>query len=204
MSLDRAGKSELRRVLRARRGRLGAREQRRAALELPRLVATLPGWQGARRIALYLAADGELDTGPLAKQGRDSGKQLYLPVLSHGDALEFALWDEAAPLSTNRYRIPEPPSEAPRCEPHRLHIMFIPLVGWDNRGGRLGMGGGFYDRSLAGVSGPLRVGLAHDCQEVDRIPLEPWDVPLDYVATGSRLIDCREPPPAGAEDVSPG
>lgn len=203
MSLDRADKAGLRRELRARRGRLSAGEQREAALMLPRLLAGLPGWTQAEHIALYMAADGEMDTGPIAEQSREAGKKLYLPVLAPGEALAFALWEAAASLRPNRFRIPEPPPDAPRREPDRLDVIFLPLVGWDARGGRLGMGGGFYDRSLARVSGPLRVGLAHDCQEVDRLPLEPWDVPLDYVATATRLVNCRGASPAVKKDVSP-
>jgi 5-formyltetrahydrofolate cyclo-ligase len=65
-------------------------------------------------------------------------------------------------------------------------------VGWDGHGGRLGMGGGFYDRTLSGISGPLLVGLAHENQQVDEIPLENWDIALDYVATDVGLYACQQ------------
>jgi 5-formyltetrahydrofolate cyclo-ligase len=67
----------------------------------------------------------------------------------------------------------------------------MPLVGWDRQGGRLGMGGGFYDRALAGIKGPLLVGLAHAVQEVPQVPIDDWDVPLDFVVTESALHQCR-------------
>jgi 5-formyltetrahydrofolate cyclo-ligase len=60
-------------------------------------------------------------------------------------------------------------------------------VGWDLYGGRLGMGGGFYDRTLSGISGPLLVGLAHDSQRVEEVPQESWDIRLDYIATDAAL-----------------
>ena len=65
-------------------------------------------------------------------------------------------------------------------------------MGWDGHGGRLGMGGGFYDRTLSGISGPLLVGLAHENQHVDEIPLENWDIALDYVATDVGLHRCQK------------
>lgn len=191
MSQPHASKSALRRELRGRRAALSPGAQRAAALALPRAIAALPGWEGAARIALYLSADGEIDTGPLATRGRLLDKQLFLPVLDAGERLVFAAWHEEDTLCANRYRIPEPPATAARCAAAALDIVFLPLVGWDRYGGRLGMGGGFYDRTLAGVTGPLRIGLGHDCQQLDRVPREAWDIPLDYVATGSRLLDCR-------------
>ena len=90
-------------------------------------------------------------------------------------------------LLNNRYNIPEPPASAPRCAVAELHIIFLPLVGWDLHGGRLGMGGGFYDRTLSGISGPLLVGLAHDSQRVEEVPQESWDIRLDYIATDAAL-----------------
>jgi 5-formyltetrahydrofolate cyclo-ligase len=180
-------KNQLRTELRRRRKALGHAQQHAAALALTRSVSELPHWANAQRIALYLAADGEIDTQPLATLARDLGKQLYLPVIDSDDRLSFARWDAHDSLSNNRYDIPEPPANAARCPASNLDIIFLPLVGWDKRGGRLGMGGGFYDRSLSDVAGPLLVGLAHELQQVDDIPRENWDVLLDYVATEAAL-----------------
>ena len=85
----------------------------------------------------------------------------------------------------------EPPPAAARRSANELDIIFLPLVGWDEFGNRLGMGGGFYDRTLAGVRQPLLVGLAHDCQRAERVPREAWDISMDFVATGSALVRCQ-------------
>ena len=69
----------------------------------------------------------------------------------------------------------EPAPAAMRRPLDQLDILFMPLVGWDKRGNRLGMGGGFYDRALEHVSGPLLVGLAHSVQELEKVPNESWD-----------------------------
>lgn len=184
-------KYRLRERLRRLRLELGPAEQQAAAVALARHVNHLPDWAGVRRLALYLARDGEIDTGPLAAHCRERGIALYLPVLEPGKRLAFAEWRGDLALVPNRFGIHEPPPSSPRCEPAELDVVCLPLVGWDRAGGRLGMGGGFYDRTLGGWKGPLLVGLAHSCQEVSRVPRDPWDVPLDFIATGSALIRCQ-------------
>lgn len=173
--------------MRHRRNALDPDQQNAAAQALVTSVAQLSEWQSAQHIATYLAADGEIDPHPLTAIAQQLGKTLYLPIITDNDSLEFARWQTNVTLSKNRYNIPEPPAAAIRCPVRELDIIFLPLVGWDIRGGRLGMGGGFYDRALAGVSGPLLVGLAHENQRAEDIPRDNWDVSLDYVATDVAL-----------------
>lgn len=191
MSDSKLSKAQLRTELRQRRQALSPGEQLAAARAAAAFIQQLPDWPGARRIALYLAADGEIDTTELAQLGRSQGKQLFLPVIEQDDHLSFAAWLPDSPLAANRYGIPEPPEDAKRCATNTLDIIFLPLVGWDLQGGRLGMGGGFYDRTLAGASGPVLVGLAHSNQQVDRIPREDWDITLNFIATDTALYLCQ-------------
>ena len=191
MSDSELSKVQLRNELRQRRQALSPGAQLAAAQAAVTFIQQLPDWPGAQRIALYLAADGEIDTTELAALGRSQGKQLFLPVIEQDDHLSFAAWLPDSPLAANRYGIPEPPEDAKRCATNTLDIIFLPLVGWDLQGGRLGMGGGFYDRTLAGVSGPVLVGLAHSVQQVDCIPREDWDIPLNFIATDTALYFCQ-------------
>jgi 5-formyltetrahydrofolate cyclo-ligase len=183
-------KSALRSALRQRRNSLSSTQQDSAAQALSQSVLELPHWPITQRIALYLASDGEIGTSVLANIARSQGKQLFLPILSSESGLAFARWETDTTLSVNRYNIPEPPVGAQRCPVAELDMIFLPVVGWDLHGGRLGMGGGYYDRALCGVCGPVLVGLAHTCQQVDRIPRESWDIVLDYVATDAGLNRC--------------
>tara|TARA_R110002049_G_scaffold23490_39_gene82777 strand:- start:1130 stop:1708 length:579 start_codon:yes stop_codon:yes gene_type:complete len=185
-----SSKSALRSALRQRRRSLTLPAQRAAAEAVCRSVLELPAWSGAGRIALYLARDGEIDTAVLAAVARREHKQLFLPTLSD-NGLVFAHWDSADTQTLNRYNIPEPPPGAARCPAAELDIVFLPLVGWDRGGGRLGMGGGYYDRALADCGQSLLVGLAHELQRVERVPREHWDRVLDYVATEKALYDCQ-------------
>jgi 5-formyltetrahydrofolate cyclo-ligase len=186
-----ATKSALRGELRQRRNALGSAQQVVAARALNHTVLALPHWATAQRIALYLASDGEIGTSELASIARKQGKQLFLPTLGTEGRLAFARWDTDMRLSVNRYNIPEPPVGTECCPVSELDVIFLPVVGWDMRGGRLGMGGGYYDRTLAGIIGPVLVGLAHACQQVDHIPSDSWDIVLDYVATDAGLYRCK-------------
>lgn len=183
-SLSKAG---LRIALRQRRNALTPSEQLAAAHSLIQNVTRLPTWKNAQRIAVYLAADGEIDARHVALLAREQGKQVFLPVITQHNLLSFARWETDELLAPNLFGIPEPTATAARCPAADLDIVFLPLVAWDLRGGRLGMGGGFYDRALSGVAGPLLVGLAHDCQQTDAVPRDPWDIALDFVATDVAL-----------------
>jgi 5-formyltetrahydrofolate cyclo-ligase len=184
-------KAQLREELRRQRRALGPHEQSAAARAAAFNFTRIPSWKKARRIALYLASDGEIDTSAVSANCRAAGKQLFLPVIGETNLMEFAEWTQGERLTANRYGIPEPPRTARRCAVEALDIIVLPLVGWDSTGGRLGMGGGFYDRALAGVKGPLLVGLAHTVQQLPRVPRDDWDVPLDFVVTGDALHPCQ-------------
>ncbi len=187
-----ASKSQLRTLLRGRRHSLSAAVQASAERAVSKRVITLPCWTDAQRIALYHGADGEIHTAALASACRSAGKQIFLPVIGADERMLFAQWNEGDLLSENRFGIPQPPAASPVCPVARLDIVFVPVVGWDKKGGRLGMGGGFYDRALAGVSGTILLGLAHEVQEVEEIPRDVWDLSLQSIITERAVYHCAE------------
>lgn len=144
---------------------------------------TLPQWSGAKKIALYLDADGELGTEHIISAALEQNKEIYLPVIGPNHSLTFACWEIDQPLVSNRWGINEPGASAPLCSIQELDILFMPLVAWDKRGNRLGMGAGYYDRALDGITRPALIGLAHSAQEIAVVPSENWDVALDAIVT---------------------
>ncbi|MEQ9463720.1 MAG: 5-formyltetrahydrofolate cyclo-ligase [Haliea sp.] len=192
MSLEHQAKPALRQQLRERRQHLAPAFRAQAATAAAALAPGLPGWLNTRHIAMYWPGDGELDPLPLADACREQRRALYLPVLAPGKRLLFRRWQVATNLVPNRFGIPEPDADSPHRAAAGMDIIFLPLVGWRRDGYRLGMGGGFYDRTLGGVDRPLRVGLGFDCQEIVGGPAaEPWDVGLDYVLTETALHRCE-------------
>ncbi|WP_193331121.1 5-formyltetrahydrofolate cyclo-ligase [Pseudoalteromonas ulvae] len=184
-------RAQIRELVRKKRNSLTKKQQQEAenALNL-NLIQQLKHYKNAK-IALYLTNDGELGTNKLIQSLRTLNHQVYLPVIHPFSAgyLLFQLHEENSPMSTNRYGIFEPKLNCSQiCPIEQLDILFTPLVAFDAQGNRLGMGGGFYDRTLAKYyqeqwQKPIVIGLAHECQKVDLVPTEAWDIPLKWIAT---------------------
>lgn len=185
-------KKSLRRQLRAYRRSLSPLQQRRAALRLRKKFLQVSALQSARRLAFYIASDGEIDPSFLLQRLVRMGKQIYLPRLNaSATAMQFVRFHPGTPLQRSRLGVLQPSFRAHTIALNKLDVVALPLVGFDGLGNRLGMGGGFYDRALkARGRRPLLVGLAHHGQQLASLPVEPWDVPLDWIATDRRLLRC--------------
>ena len=171
-----AQKRALRTAVRCRRRDLAAAEQSSHALAVANAAA---GRLSATDIvAVYLARDGEVDLAPLIDTLWRQETALALPVLADG-GMFFARYRADGQLLNNRYGIPEPQPASP-IEPT---VVLAPLVAFDNHGQRLGMGGGYYDRYFAAAPKVRRIGIAHECQRVDALPVSRNDVPLAVVVT---------------------
>jgi 5-formyltetrahydrofolate cyclo-ligase len=183
---------QLRRMLRKARRALTPSQQRQAARGLYKQLAQHPQFRRAKHISLYLPTDGEIDPRLLLRAAQRRGKATYLPVLSAWPRTKmvFQRIRPGEKLKPNRFRILEPRANLARQRKvWTLDLVLLPLVGFDDVGGRLGMGGGFYDRSLAYLARrktwrkPTLLGLAHECQKVERLAQASWDVPLQGTVT---------------------
>jgi 5-formyltetrahydrofolate cyclo-ligase len=151
----------------------------------------LPEIRRCRRLALYQSEDGEVDLHLLMLALARDGIDLCLPVLRPGGdhRLWFAPYRPGTRLQRNRFGIAEPDTRRfPPLPLRRLDLVLLPLVGFDDQLNRLGMGGGFYDRTFAfrrhGTwRKPQLIGIAHECQRLDRLEHRTWDVPMDAVVT---------------------
>ncbi len=195
MTARKPDKKSLRKQARAARAAL-APAYRQLAVRLALRKALRAGlYLKGRRWAFYLPMDEEFDVLPLLNQALHMSKECYLPITAQRIAqpLRFARLDGRHALTHNRYGILEPHSRNlmnARC----IDVMFMPLVGFDGKGRRLGMGGGYYDATLAYLRTrsrwrkPLLVGVAYACQQLKEVPAEPWDVRLDMILTEQGLI----------------
>lgn len=150
----------------------------------------------SQRISCYIATNNEIDTVPLIHRIWKRGRTCYLPVLMDGPrkCLWFAPCKPDTPYAINRFGIAEPVVHSRKLITARqLDLVLMPLVGFDMAGNRLGMGGGFYDRSLAFLHGrkiwhrPRLMGLAYEMQRIEKLTSDEWDIPLNAVATEQRL-----------------
>jgi 5-formyltetrahydrofolate cyclo-ligase len=178
--------------MRSRRRRLAQPDRDACAARLARIVARETLVRNSRRIAVYVPVNGEMDPRPLMDQLWNMGKTLYLPVLVGFSKrkLWFSGYTPGEPLVRNRFGIPEPERiHGRRIRSVALDLVLLPLVAFDAMGHRLGMGGGYYDRCFSFTHKrrhwhkPRLMGLAYEFQRLPLIKPEPWDVPLDAVAT---------------------
>jgi len=186
----------LRKTLRARRRNVSSIERARAAQlvarNVDRHVHLRPGW----RIAIYLSLPSELDTAPLIELARDRHCTVYVPRIDrHSLGRKMRFVELTGPQRRNRLGIHEPEGSH-TIGAKWLDVVFLPLVGFDARGVRLGMGGGYYDRAFAfrrwriAWHAPRLIGLAYSFQQVESLTAAAHDVRLDAVITEERIIQC--------------
>lgn len=178
-------KRQLRTQIRKARRSLLPIQQKQASIRLRHQLSQNPSFKYAKRIALYLPNDGEVDTQLAIKQAWERGQAVYLPVLDpiRKGFLWFVEYKANSIMRNNRFGITEPdPRFNRRIYPKFIQAVGLPLVAFDDQGNRLGMGGGFYDRSFEFChqpgTKPKLFGLAHQCQRVDELPTESWDIQL--------------------------
>ncbi len=158
----------------------------RLAERVMELLERLPG----RIIAGYMPVRHEIDVRPLMDRIAKSGRTIVLPVVQQRDApLVFREWTPGTPLKDGAFGVPVPLPDSPERLPE---ILLVPLAAFDREGYRLGYGGGYYDRTLAALRASegsvTAIGVAYSGQEMDRLPREETDQPLDWIVTDRQTI----------------
>ena len=190
-------RQQIRQQMRVQRRGLSETQRRDKAWQLSAALVRSALFKNSRHIAFYLSNDGEIDPSWLILAAWQHGKHCYLPVLGlrPGNRLWFIPYRPDTRLVNNRFGIPEPVHARRQrlLKPQSLDLILMPLVAFDQQGNRLGMGGGYYDRTLSFLRHrqswrkPRLIGLAYEFQHLDRLPQQSWDVPLDGIATETRL-----------------
>ncbi|MCK4833158.1 MAG: 5-formyltetrahydrofolate cyclo-ligase [Gammaproteobacteria bacterium] len=183
--------ADIRQLKRSQRQTLSVDAQQQHSTTLCQNISRHRSYRYSQHIACYLANDGEIDPHQLIEHAWFAKKNVYLPVLSPiKDSLYFAPYDENSRFKHNRFNIAEPicqPSDWIKAS--QLDLLLLPLVAFDTDGNRVGMGGGFYDRTLAYLQHrrywrkPVLMGLAHEIQKTDHLQSQSWDIPLDHIVT---------------------
>ena len=186
-----------RRRLRRLRSDLDPRERADAERAIRRTLERLHVFRRGARVALYLPMAGEVDLRPFIYEAWRRGTAVFVPRITsrRRGRMAFVPWTPGIAQRRNAFGIAEPASTRRRASAVHLDVVVLPVVGFDRRGNRLGMGAGFYDRALRRRLDPARcwrrprlVGVAFACQELAAIPASPWDVPLDLIVTERGLV----------------
>ncbi|OCG01283.1 5-formyltetrahydrofolate cyclo-ligase [Gilliamella sp. wkB112] len=176
----------IRQTMRQNRRQLSSSQRQVAQQTIYQKITAHPNVHLAKNIAIFLSFDGEVNTQPIIEYLWQQNKSVYLPIIhpfvpTH---LLFLKYTNQTTLVKNQFSILEPPLNVLDVIPYQdLDIIFTPLVAFDDRGYRMGMGGGFYDRMLANYQQQqiLPIGLAFACQKVEKIANNPWDVQLPEI-----------------------
>lgn len=182
-----AERQALRKQLLKQRSQLSETQQKHAELSIIQPTLKLIEHYQAHHIALYLPFNHEISPLALAEKLLSQDKQLYLPIIhpfANGNLL-FSRYDQHTEFTPHRWGMLEPKLDVRNVVPlSQIELIFTPLVGCDKELGRLGYGGGFYDRTFEQAPNAIRVGLAHHCQQIEKLPLESWDKPLHHLIIG--------------------
>ncbi|MDU0354334.1 5-formyltetrahydrofolate cyclo-ligase [Paraglaciecola aquimarina] len=185
----------LRRQYRQLRNQLSDEQQITAASSCLSVCLQSTTLSRAKIVSCYLANDGELDPQALMQFCWQHNIQVLLPVLDPAKEghLIFVDYQPTSPTRANVYGIPEPIITIDNTVPiENIDLIFTPLVAFDNTGNRLGMGGGYYDRTLAAIVenklSTQLIGLAHECQQAIQLPTDSWDIPLNGIATPAQFF----------------
>ncbi|URJ29022.1 5-formyltetrahydrofolate cyclo-ligase [Blochmannia endosymbiont of Camponotus sp. C-046] len=186
----------LRMYIRKIRRTLTFQEQYIAAQLITNKIIIINHIHRSARIAMFIDCDGEINTSLLIRTLLLMHKQIYLPILTDSGSkyLEFARYTFSTPLICNHLNIYEPKWNTSSIMPiEKIDVIFVPLVAFDIGGNRLGMGGGFYDRTLKNWKHQghyIPIGLAHDFQKIPTqlLPVETWDVILPEIITPSHHV----------------
>jgi len=146
-------------------------------------------YQNSQHVACYLSVNNELDTKQIIKRILEDNKNCYLPVIHPEDkSMVFVAYRAGDELQKNKYGIEEPILAKAKLLAD-LDLLLAPLVAFDRKGNRLGMGAGYYDRALANKGPkPFYCGLAYAFQESDILKKESWDISLQAIVTESEMI----------------
>jgi len=194
-SLISSNKQALRSKIRAQRRALSPKQQKTANAQLHKHLERSLILLRAKHIALYLGTDGEICPKALISHYLKRKKKLYLPVLHpiKKNHMVFCPITSSTKLKRNHFGILEPDFRTATCiMPSLLSLVLLPLVAFDAKGNRMGMGGGYYDRAFEFKQKtlsylPRLIGLAHELQKKEQLPTESWDIPLFAIFTDKKI-----------------
>jgi 5-formyltetrahydrofolate cyclo-ligase len=188
----RTTKAELRAAMRAQRDRLSAADAADAGAAIARLATHLPPVVAAGTLCSYLAVGREVETRGIITQALLAGKRVALPrTVTAEQRLALHAVEDLHDLVPGPYGILEPPAANPELAPAEVDVFLVPGCAFDAHGGRLGYGGGFYDRLLATAPG-WRIALTYAAQIIPRVPMGATDLPVDLLVTECGVVNCAQ------------
>lgn len=188
-----ADKKVLRREMLARRRALSTAERTHASKMICARVQELTVLQEARTMMLYASTEEEINLYPLMEVLLTEGRRIVLPEITGGGVMEARELPAMDALTDGTFGILSPdPMRGNIVAPEEIDVIIVPGAAFDENGGRLGLGGGYYDRFLPRAGNAVRLVLAFDFQIVPDVPMGAQDARVDVILTERRMISCNE------------
>lgn len=182
-------KNEQRRYLRKLRNELTGEEVAEKSSAISERLVSMDTYKSASTVMLYLSAKNEVDTISLVKKALSDEKKVVVPVTNISDnTLTLSYLDSMEDLCEGAFGIPEP-RVVKVCPDSSIELVIVPGLGFDQSGGRIGYGKGYYDRVFARLDA-VKTALCYDFQLIDKVCTEEHDVAMDFIITESRVVDC--------------
>ena len=180
-------KDKIRNISKSNREALKKDFIKKASSDISQKIITSEHFKDANNIGCYLSTEYEVSTDIIINSVHKKNKNLYVPKIKQGHAMDFVKMTLNSKMVKNKYGIHEPLSED-IIDANKLDIAVVPIVAFDEKKNRIGMGGGFYDRKFKYIKNtqkkyPLLIGVAFECQKVEKIKPECWDVKLSAIVT---------------------
>ncbi len=172
---------------------MSATDRESASLRICDRIVSTAAFRQASTIGCYLATDSEVETWSLIERALRRNKRIFVPTIKNRSTMRFAELDENSRFRRNRFGIPEPDSRQ-FLSPGKIDLVISPVVAFDSDGRRIGMGGGYFDRTFSFLKHrknfrrPKLIGVAFDCQQVERIDANPWDIALLDIVTENGVL----------------
>lgn len=176
----------------SKRRSLNSEFQETAAQKITHRLTATDAYLRCRHLAAYIAVNGECNLQSVINTTLNAGKSVYLPIITKNRTLKFSPYTHNTPLRTNRYGIPEPDTDPQSwINTNQLDLICVPLLAFDVQCNRIGMGGGYYDRTLIPPekrnTSIVYIGIGYELQKVERLLPETWDIPMDFIVTEKML-----------------
>ncbi len=180
---DHDAQRALRKSARAARAGMSSDERDKASEKIADKIIRSSWFRSSKFIACYLPAEEEVDTWPLIERAWRMKKRVFAPLVEKNFTMQFCELSTDSKLVFNQYGLPEP-QDGKIIAPRALDLVITPVVAFDDDCNRIGMGGGYFDRTFSFLRNrkllfhPKLIGLAFSCQRVDKIAPNPWDIPI--------------------------
>jgi 5-formyltetrahydrofolate cyclo-ligase len=187
--MENFSKSQIRSYIFQLRKKYSSEILKNFSLEICKLIEPIPLYKKSQKIAFYFAKDKEVSLEYLIGKAFLEGKKVYLPkTWLKEKTLTFHQIFSFSDLRPGPFGLLEPPFENPELKPENFEIIFVPGVAFDLKKGRIGYGGGFYDKILKKTKA-FKIGVAFSFQIFENLPLEKYDQKVDIIITEKRIIN---------------